>query len=420
MCQVTGSTRRADSRPHGVGIYTAAMRLNRFCLLLAGVAALALAARGQAQSPWQMEQPGTTADLRGIDAVNGSIAWASGTGGTVLRTTDGGAQWEKCAVPDGAKDGATLDFRGIQGFGAETAVAMASGPGTKSRLYKTTDGCRTWELLFANPDAPQGFFDSFWFNGIDGMVLGDPVGGRFAVYFTHNSGRSWKRDKHKGLTVEGRQLAAFAASNRCIPRGNRLFARGFATGGKDGPVYFSRPVYPFEQIKGVLAHVGRKEPPWKLYRMGLASGTPSAGAFAVAYRYPMTTGICEKCGFGENAIFMAVGGDDRKPNDTAGTAAWSADGGETWNAAVKPPHGYRSAVEWSKALQVWVAVGKNGSDISRDDGQKWEPLGDGDWNALSLPFAVGPKGRIGRLTLASPQPGTGVVSRSAPKGTQSR
>ena len=414
MCQVTGNTRRHDSRPGGRSIYTAAMRLNCFCLLLAGVVG-ACVGRGQAQSPWQMEQPGTSADLRGIDAVSDSIAWASGTGGTVLRTTDGGAHWQKCAVPDGAKDGASLDFRGVEGLGANTAVVMASGPGAQSRLYKTTDGCRTWELLFANPDAPQGFFDSFWINGMDGMVVGDPVDGRFAVFFTHNSGRSWKRDKHKGLTVDGRQLAAFAASNRSIPRGNRLFARGFATGGQDGPVYFSRPFYPYEQIKGVLAHVGRKEPPWVQYRMGPATGKASAGVFAMAYRYPMTTGICEKCGFGENAIFMAVGGDYEKPGNTAGAAAWSADGGETWDAAVNPPHGYRSAVEWSKALQVWVAVGKNGSDISRDDGQKWEPLDEGEWNGLSLPFAVGPRGRIGRLTLQGRARERAAVPRSAPK-----
>ena len=38
-----------------------------------------------------MQDSGTTAGLRGIDSVDGTVAWASGTEGTVLRTTDGGA-----------------------------------------------------------------------------------------------------------------------------------------------------------------------------------------------------------------------------------------------------------------------------------------------------------------------------------------
>jgi len=50
---------------------------------------------------------------------------------------------------------------------------------------------------------------------------------------------------------------------------------------------------------------------------------------------------------------------------------------------------------------VWIAAGTNGSDISRDDGKTWQAVDDGNWNALSLPFVVGPKGRIARLSVAA-------------------
>jgi len=66
-------------------------------------------------------------------------------------------------------------------------------------------------------------------------------------------------------------------------------------------------------------------------------------------------------------------------------------------ASITPPHGYRSAVQWSEALKAWITVGTNGSDISRDDGKTWQPLDNGIWNALSLPFVVGPNGRIARI-----------------------
>jgi hypothetical protein len=358
----------------------------------------------QTASPWQVQDSGTTASLRGIHSVNGAIAWVSGTGGTVLRTIDGGAHWSKCAVPDAATDGATLDFRGVEAWDAQSAIVMASGPGDKSRLYKTTDGCRTWQLLFKNPDAPDGFFDSFWLNDKHGILLGDPVRERVAVFTTENSGKTWKRDEHAGLSVKGRSLGAFAASNRCIAIGNALFTRGFAMGGKSGSVFFSRPFTQEEERNGMIERIVRKEPPWRSSPMPIASGSESAGPFAVAYRYPITTGVCEECGFSENSRFIAVGGDYTKPTDPAATAAWSSDGGWTWTASTSLPHGYRSAVQWSESLKAWIVAGTNGSDISRDDGKSWQPLDDGNWNALSLPFVVGPNGRIARLQNGYPFP----------------
>jgi hypothetical protein len=358
------------------------------------------AERGSAQSdaPWQMQDSGTTAGLRGIDSVDGTVAWASGTGGTVLKTIDGGAHWEKCTVPDAVT---TLDFRGVQAWDARAAIVMASGPGAMSRLYKTTDGCRTWLLLFKNPDAPNGFFDGFWLNGQRGILLGDPVREQFAVFITENSGKGWKRDEHAGLSIHGRSLAAFAASNSSIPIGNALFTRGFAAGGKSGSVFFSRPFTLEEEQHGMIDRLVRKEPPWKSSSIPVAAGTDSAGAFSVAYRYPVTIGECVDCSFNENSRFVAVGGDYTKPNESAETAAWSTDGGWTWTASTNPPHGYRSGVQWSEPLKVWITVGTNGSDISWDDGRTWQPLDNGNWNALSLPFVVGPNGRIGRLNPAT-------------------
>ena len=391
------------------------MRPIRFGFLPIAITALSTVfCAGQPNIPWQMQDSGSTASLRGIHSVNGSIAWASGTGGTVLKTTDGGAHWQKCAIPDEAADGASLDLRGVEAWSANSAIVMASGPGDKSRLYKTSDGCKTWELLFVNPDAPGGFFDSFWLNGNHGMLLGDPVAGKFAVFLTSNGGRKWKRDSHGGLSIEKNALAAFAASNSSIAKGNGLFARGFAAGGKDGSVFFSRPIYPREELHGVLDHLGRKEPPWKTSPIALASGTENSGVFSIAYRYPVTTGICRDCGFGENSRFMAVGGDFKKPDESKGTAAWSADGGEHWTLAANPPHGYRSSVQWSEALKVWITAGPNGSDISRDDGKTWQPLDDGNWNALSLPYVVGPNGRIARINPAAITTGTPSGQKAAP------
>jgi hypothetical protein len=110
-------------------------------------------------------------------------------------------------------------------------------------------------------------------------------------------------------------------------------------------------------------------------------------------------------------VIVAVGGDYTKPNESEGTAAWSADSGRTWTASTTPPHGYRSSVQWGGSFKrwdeivpAWITVGTNGSDISHDDGKTWQPLDDGNWNALSLPFVVGPNGRIARLNAAALAP----------------
>jgi hypothetical protein len=78
----------------------------------------------------------------------------------------------------------------------------------------------------------------------------------------------------------------------------------------------------------------------------------------------------------------------------------------------KPPHGYRSAVAWDEKDQAWITVGSNGSDISYDDGKTWQWLDSGNWNALSLPWAVGPNGQIGKLGTLPAPPAAGMpVSR---------
>jgi hypothetical protein len=112
---------------------------------------------------------------------------------------------------------------------------------------------------------------------------------------------------------------------------------------------------------------------------------------------------------------VTVGGDESEPEGSAGTAAVSIDGSLHWAASQTPPHGYRSSVAYDADSKTWITVGPNGTDISNDDGQNWRALkpsagdpvdADKNWNALSLPFVVGPDGRIGRLrtSISKPQP----------------
>jgi photosystem II stability/assembly factor-like uncharacterized protein len=368
---------------------------------------------------WQIETSNTTADLRGIHSVGGGVAWASGTNGTVLRTEDGGYVWQTCAIPPGAEK---LDFRGIQAFDANTAIVMSSGKGDLSRLYKTTDGCHTWKLIFTNPD-PGGFFDAISYSRADdgrlhGWILGDPVSNSFRVFqSTSNDGTSFKADETLTLSARPDEAGAFAASNSAFyellkgpvlptglpvpppPPGSKSKdkyemterpVQWFVTGGKGGArVYVRQPDWMFDFA------VNEK---WVSHPLAVGSHTEASGAFSIVV-HSLSSGVI-------------VGGDYSKPEDSAHTAAYRAPKAERWLASQTPPHGYRSSVAYDEKTKTWITVGPNGTDISTDDGRNWRavhpnaalheaPDADRNWNAISLPYVVGPKGRIGKLDEAA-------------------
>ncbi|GAC1364768.1 MAG: oxidoreductase [Acidobacteriaceae bacterium] len=378
--------------------------------LHAALMAFALTARAVAQ--FDIQDSRTTASLRGIHSLGDGIAWASGTEGIVLRTTDGGLLWQPCTTPHGAEH---LDFRGIQAFDENTAIVMSSGKGDLSRLYKTTDGCHTWKLVFTNPDK-EGFWDAIQFDERKpylptsnqpqrGVLVGDPLRGVFVIYETFDSGESWLRWEGSGgappsnmghrSAKAARDESLFAASNSSVaaPGANGPFL--FVTGGKGGShLFVAEPHSPFDN--GTT---------WKFSTIRLPlKSSDSSGAFSVGARYS----------HGElSPDLMIVGGDYKEPTNTRGNALYVQFRTSIldwfWSRVIRPqtpPHGYRSAVAYDLTHKTWITVGPNGTDISRDDGRNWTPLqpgphdptdADKNWNALSLPFVVGPHGRIGKL-----------------------
>jgi len=328
--------------------------------------ALFLAAAGLLYSQaWMLQPVRSSESLRGVSAVSASVVWASGTHGTYLRTIDGGVTWQVAIVPDAAD----LDFRGVQALDSHTAWLLSSGPGAKSRIYKTGDGGEHWSLLVTNPD-PDGFWDAIVFrNAMHGVVLGDPVGGHFVLMTTADGGRTWQHRKTPpALKDEG----AFAASNSCLVlHGPEVW---FGAGGPSGARVFHSP------DSGLN---------WVVNSTPLRHDGPGAGIFSLAFRTPREG--------------IAVGGDYGKPADKSGNIAVTNDGGATWKVpAGAPPNGYRSSVAYVGASKTWIAAGTSGSDISID-GVNWKPFDNAAYNAIGVApggavWAVGPGGRVARLT----------------------
>ncbi|HEU4795971.1 MAG TPA: hypothetical protein VFT02_10105, partial [Pyrinomonadaceae bacterium] len=156
---------------------------------------------------WALQTSGVTARLRGVSAVNERVAWSSGAGSTVLRTTDGGATWQKLNVTSD-----TLDFRDVDAIDAQTAYILSIGNGPDSRIYKTTDAGATWTMQFQGDDK-KVFLDamSFW-DADHGIVFGDSVDGQLYILLTDNGGRTWTRVAPSTLPPALQNEGAFAAS----------------------------------------------------------------------------------------------------------------------------------------------------------------------------------------------------------------
>ncbi len=346
-------------------------------------------------NPWELEHSGTTQPLRGIHAVGNGVAWASGAQGTVLRTEDSGYVWQSCSVPP---DAASLDFRSIWAWDAQTAIVMSSGPGQQSRLYRTTDGCAHWTAVATNKDA-DGFWDGLAFSDEkNGYLLGDPVNGHFVLLRTADGGLHWKSIASKDLSLGEKKLGAFAASNQSLaltdPVLGKVAAPWFGTSGMSG----GRHPYVYSGGLDCGMETAHRNPEICLTRawtfqqqeVPMAGASASQGVFAL--------GLRKDAGTGGVWHAVAVGGDYSAPNQEAGTAARRDPKTGKWAAATKEPHGYRSSVAWDAAGNAWIAVGTNGTDVSYDDGQSWSALGNDGYNAISLPWVVGPEGRIAKLT----------------------
>ncbi len=362
-------------------------------------------------SAWQMESSGTTANLRGIHTAGGGVVWASGDHGTVLRTEDSGYMWQSCAMPPGAEK---LDFRAIWAWDANTAVVMSSGPGSLSRLYKTIDGCSHWTLLFTNPE-PGGFYDGLVFlDQQRGFVIGDatesdpkvaPVeGGYYALRIraTADAGQTWVPVVAPVLPPNKAGIALYAFPDEgffAASNSSAVDAGGFLSLATNQGRILRKPDSAASFQAALCA--GAMDPyssscgipwdDWTSVSTPLAGGGKTSGIFSVAFRNAQQG--------------LIVGGDYAKPKERKGTAAWSRDSGAHWTLSSVPPGGYRSSVSWEPGEKLWITVGPNGSDLSRDNGKSWQPIEHapanigkgGEWNALSLPWVVGPNGRIAKL-----------------------
>lgn len=321
-----------------------------------------------AHAQWARVNVSTTAGLRGLSVVNAKVIWASGTGGTVLRSVDGGTHWSVMTVSGAEK----LDFRGIHAFDRNTAVMISSGPAEQgqARIYRTGDGGTHWFQVYQQ-HTPGIFFDAiaFW-NRRHGIVLSDPVAGRFVLFVTDDAGSTWRRLRPATLPPALPNEGAFAASNSCLAVQGKSNV-WFATGGAAVARVF---------------HSNDRGKTWSVAETPMPPANASSGIFSLA--------------FGSAQNGAAVGGDYQHPSDSGlPSVMLTHNGGQTWQPALptEPAGIYFSSVALDRGRIV--AAGIRGL-FTLEPGSKpeWKQESDENLNAVagtnSVLWAVGAKGVV--------------------------
>jgi photosystem II stability/assembly factor-like uncharacterized protein len=263
-------------------------------------------------------------------------------------------------------------FRDVEARGTQTAVVLAIGPGEASRIYRTTDGGRTWVEAFRNAE-PTAFYNclDFYPGGRRGLAVSDPVDGRFRVAATGDGGRSWTVLPDAGMPDSTGEYN-FSASGDCLViRGRHAW---FGSGGAASRIFHS-------------ADRGRS---WTASDSTIPAGE-SAGVFALAFKTPRDG--------------VAVGGDFAAPDNGADASAYTRDG-RRWSNGGDLAH-LGEDVAWIQGRAL-VVVGESGDvggvSLSGDGGRTWARVSNVGYHSVDCThdrscWAVGGGGRVAMTTL---------------------
>ncbi|WP_139230345.1 WD40/YVTN/BNR-like repeat-containing protein [Lishizhenia tianjinensis] len=178
-----------------------------------------------------------------------------------------------------------------------------------------------------------------------GVMMGDPVGGYFSLYCTHDYGKSWSSMKYMIPAPEGE--FGYAASGSTLKMLNDT-SFVFVTGGSKS-VFYKVNFTKGEYVK--LSYSSTQMP----FEQGEGSG-----AFSMVQI--------------SDSNYVVVGGNYTNPGNGKKSCYVTNDLGKTWEPADKMPKGYRSCVVYDAANEVLYCSGRNGIDYSQDGGKHWKSL----------------------------------------------
>lgn len=339
----------------------------RLISILSSVICLLAVLPSPAQPPaLQVLESGRKVSIRGLSVVTDQVIWASGTGGAVAKSVDGGATWDWMTVPGYEK----RDFRDIEAFDENTAIIM--GIAEPAVILKTRDGGKSWNKVFE--DSTRGMFlDAMDFiNEQTGIVIGDPINNRTFFARTYDGGEHWEKVNTSSFPelVAGEAFFASSGTNIKLTSLNNAYAILFVSGGTRSNLwtgFFHKDSIP------------------------LVQGKESTGANSIAVSQASGKAV-------------VVGGDFTKDTASGKNCVLLSfqQEGVKMSVPYTPPHGYRSGVCYIDEQKL-ISCGTSGIDVSTDGGMNWQLFSKESYHVVqkskkgNTVYLAGNNGRIARL-----------------------
>lgn len=304
-------------------------------------------------------------NIRGLSVVNDLVVWASGSNGTIGKSTDGGKTWKWSVIKGFEK----RDFRDIEAFDAASAVIIAVD--APAYILKTIDGGENWKIVYENKTKGM-FLDAieFW-NELSGIVIGDPIDGKIFIARSFDGGSTWKDipDNYRPLAESGEAFFAASGTNvRALDRDESVLV----SGGTRSRVYIRN----------------------KKIDLPIIQGRETTGANSIA--------VLDNNKLKGGSTMIVVGGDFNNPSSDSLNCFFTSNHGKTWKAPKRPPHGYRSCVEYLSKTHL-VTCGLTGVDYSIDGGNNWTLISGESFNVCRIAkkgsaiYLAGGDGKVGKL-----------------------
>lgn len=314
------------------------------------IASLLLVSLGvNAQIVW-VSQATNFADVssgvRYASPVDSNIVWIcsyDGSGGGAnrqdySRTVNGGTTWVAGNVPCPT----SYDWSMIHGVSADTAFAMFFNgvAGSGGGMWRTVNGGTSWSQvgvgsIFTSLSAfPNIVY--FW-NNMEGLVMGDPIGGEYEIHRTMDGGDTWTRVDTANIP-NPLTSAEYGIVGHFDVQGDNIW---FDT--NNGRVYRSHD----------------RGQTWQVSSTGLT--VPANGAIDIAF-YSPSSGI---------ARLYSTGGTN--------TVRTTSDSGATWTPLTYTGNMFGADLKYvpgtaSRLFSTGAATGFIGSSYSDDGGATWTTI----------------------------------------------
>lgn len=165
------------------------------------------------KSQWEEQATPTTNPLYSVSVVDNSVAWICGRYGTILKTTNGGVNWD--IIANGVFQ-SYVHFFSVYALNDQVAFIAyhQGGIGETTNIFKTTDAGQNWSAVFQQTGG--AVIDIRMFTPNTGFMYTSPLNQYWRFFSTLDGGSSWTQIsvfQEQGLVESGHYNSTFISGS---------------------------------------------------------------------------------------------------------------------------------------------------------------------------------------------------------------